>query len=322
MSINFGKKRISSAARYNANSQYELPPYVLARFPKLKNDRGSEAFAWAVHDIQFGNLGFRDIHVDGMLGYKTYTELLRLCKPVNSQYVIRHGQRITLPNRSQYRVFAFDDPVRGKDLHRFGHFSLRRELMTAVCLHWGGLDAEHCFNVFASEQRKVSSHFLIGKNANGQVEVFQTIDIAHAAWHAGHINQWTLGIDICQSPNPQWKDYYMVTKRGLYDIEKVDNPTNRGPKKILTLDPVLEEGARQFITDLTDALDLPRICPPTHDVYATEDLKKYTLIGHHHSNERKYDLACWWDRLLINDIAPQPLCSKIEDKDGIDTDLV
>jgi len=298
MSINFKRKpSIEQAAEYNSKSTYVLPSYVTNRFPKLLLDRGSLEFAWGVHDLQFYNLQFRGPDADGMLGYKTYTALLQLCKRVNSEYVISQGQRIQLPKRSEYHLFSFDEP-QGKDLHRFGNFSTRREVPTALCLHWGGLNAEHCFNVFASEQRKVSSHFLIGKLSANKVVVYQTIDLSHAAWHGGHVNQWTIGIDICQSPSPKWKDHYMVEKRGMYDVAKIDNPTDRGPKKVLNLDPVLAEGARLFVEDLMEALDMPVIIPQEHRVYEEEELRQFTAFGHHHCNHRKYDIACWWDNIF------------------------
>lgn len=302
MSLNFSRNDIKDAIKYNAKSAYVLPSYVTNPFPKLREPMDSEVFAWAIHDIQFYNLGFRDIHVDGKLGHQTYTALLSMCRPVKRHYITNKSERIALPFRSEYKLICYDEPG-GKDLHFVGNFSKRKEPITAMVLHWGGLNVEHCYNVFASDQRQVSSHFLIGKTSMDQVVIYQTLDLAHAAWHGGHVNQWTIGIDICQTPNGQWLKHYQVEKRDLYTVEKINNPTNRGPRKILSLDPVLAKGAKQFIKDLHEALKLEMKFPESHDCYTEEQLREFSVFGHHHSNLRKYDIACWWDAVIEGDKA-------------------
>lgn len=301
MSISFKKKSIKRAILFNQRGNYTLPDYVLSRYPSLGLPRDSEDFSWAVMQSQI-DMGFRDEQVDGCLGNQTYTQLLHFCNPVSSDYIIKDSCRIQMPIREEYKLITFDEPG-GWDLHRYGKFNKRREDISAICMHWGGLDAQHCFHVFATEGRDVSSHFLIGKDSGGKVVIYQVIDLGNAAWHAGHINQWTIGVDICQAPDITWLQHYSMVKRGIYDVKKIDNPTNRGPKKVLSLDPVLANAARIFIQDLAAALNLPIKSPPTHDVYAVPELRKYTLIGHHHSNHRKYDVACWWSDITTDPIA-------------------
>lgn len=297
MSINFKKKTIEAAAKYNAKSTYVLPPAVLNMFPDLAHPRDSLDFAWGVVNAQLHSLGFRSEQVDGMLGHGTYTALLRAANPIDSEYVVMDNCRVSLPIRSEYKLITFDEP-NGLDLHKFGKFSKRKEAPSALVLHWGGLNAKHCYDVMASDQRDVSTHFLIGKTAADEATVYQVLDMKHSAWHAGSVNGWTIGIDICQSPEVAWESHYMVDKAGTYQTMKVRNDSGRGPVRVLSIDPVLARAVELFVQDLATALGFSISFPASHDVYPESELRKHTVMGHHHSNERKYDMACWHDAIF------------------------
>lgn len=284
----------SRAIAYNQKSTYvPLPLSIVSEFPRLDNPADSEAFVLAVLDAQT-RLGFKPHEVDGLLGHQTYMALLKACDPVEDDYVIHSGCRIQLPFRDEYQVIAYDD-VRGLDLHPFGKFGVRDGDIEGVCLHWGGLDAQHCFNVFANGARGVSSHFLIGIDPESEeVIIYQTLDLKHRAYHGGWVNNFTVGIDICQAALPQWQHHYDTA--GIYDVRKIKNPTSRGPKFVLSLDERLAVATRLFVEDLCKVLDIVMSLPTDHEV--TKDPLPYTVFGHHHVNERKIDIACWWDHIF------------------------
>jgi hypothetical protein len=286
---------IPEATRYNARSTYILPAEVIEAYPGLRAPQDSEEYAWEVLKAQ-GELGFNAMDKDGKLGYYTYTSLLARCAPVNADYIVAKGCRIPLPKRAEYRLISFDE-AGGLDLHRFGNFSERKEQISAVCLHWGGLNPQHCFNCFASDARKVSSHFLIGLT-DGEPTVYQVLDIAHKAWHGGKVNDFTVGVDICQSPVIDWLGHYQSAG---YDVGVIDNETGRGGKQLLSLDPRIAEAAEAFIGDLLRALGLDLLTPVDHKVYRGEELKAFTVFGHHHANARKYDVAVWWEDIYPED---------------------
>lgn len=276
---------VFSACKYNARCKFDLPSEL------REHPLNSVAFVNQVMEIQ-ERLGFDPANVDGKLGIHTFTELMKSLNPVSSEYVIFNHKRIQLEKRDEYILRTYDEKD-GLDLHRFGNFSYRKSEVQGVVLHWGGLDARHCFNVFSSPNRKVSSHFLIGKEGDRCI-VYQVLDLKFRAWHGGkEVNDWTVGIDICQQPSLKWKDHYM--KKG-YDIEQIENPTDRGDKEILSLDPVIKEGASLFLTDLMEALDLEMVVPANHEVQS--QLKRFTVLGHHHVSSRKWDVACWWDEII------------------------
>tara|TARA_Y100001973_G_scaffold103388_1_gene170528 strand:- start:1639 stop:2520 length:882 start_codon:yes stop_codon:yes gene_type:complete len=288
--IEFSERR---AKIYNSRSKYRIPAIILEKYPALNKGRDGETFLEGVFQLQ-KNLGFEGIELDGMFGYQTYTKMLERYVPVKSEYIINKGERIQLPKRSEYELITFDEP-KGFNLHRFGNFSQRKEeKIEGITFHWGGLNPAHCYRVFASSSRKVSSHFLIGL-MNGVPTVYQVLDLSLKAWHGGKVNEWTVGIDICQSPVLKFEEYY---KKEGYQICQMKNKTGRGSDICLSLDPRIRAATKTFLDDLLFALELDEIIPMEHKVFSTPLLKEFTVIGHHHVASSKYDIAPWWDDIF------------------------
>lgn len=295
MSVKVAKITPKAAVAFNSKNQFKLPPYVLAAFPELQHPVDSADFALGLMEVQEKHLGMRREQVDGCLGIGTFTALLKKINPIDSEYVVYNSERLALPISEKYALISFDEP-KGLDLHPRGKFGRRKGGISGITLHWGGLNAEHCYNVFASDSRDVSSHFVIGRHPEDGVRVYQLLDLRHCAWHGGKVNDFTIGIDICQSPEINWFDHYSKDKN--YSIQKIKNTSGRGPATVLSLDPVLAEGAAAFIQDLMHALNFELRTPPDHRTYSIEELQQFTLFGHHHASEKKYDVACWWDLLV------------------------
>lgn len=288
------KFSLPSACKYNSKCSYDLPDEVIAAYPDLAEPRSSEKFVWAVRNLQTA----LSLIADGKLGWQTYSALLAHYTPLDEEYVVMQGRRLHIPKSDLYDLITFDEP-NGLDLHRFGNFSHRSKAPSSLCLHWGGLDPKHCYNVFASNSRQVSSHFLIGL-VDGRPTVYQVLDMQHKAWHGGWVNDDSIGIDVCQSPMKQWLDHYTDQS---YNVEVVDNDTGRGPKKVISLDPRIADAAHAFVMDLLDVLGWDFVCPVDHSV--TKDISDLTVFGHHHVNERKYDIAPWWAPIFEVDEAEE-----------------
>jgi len=289
MSFSIAQFNIRDAINYNKKSDYVFNKEVLKEFPELLEPRDSEKFAWVVLALQKDH-SFKLHECDGKLGWHTYTAIQKGTPP---NYIVIRGEQRPINTRGEYKILTWQEKG-GLDLHPFGNFSKRKQPPKAITLHWGGLDALHCFRVFASNSRQVSSHFLIGLDAKMKGVVYQTLDITHKAWHGGWVNDWTIGVDICQSPLPTWKEHYLT--KG-YDIQEKENETSRGHKVLMTLDSRLAAVAESFIEDLLEALDWSWVAPADHKVYKA-DIKDYTVFGHHHSNERKFDIAPWWHQIF------------------------
>jgi hypothetical protein len=285
MSDHFSPYSLSSAQKYNANCTFTFPSNTLFYYEGLREDRGSETFALTVLQIQ-EDLGFEEHEQDGKMGRQTYTMLLEDSDPVTKSYIIYDTRRVPVSCSDSYTLVAYDQEG-GLDLHDAGKFSKRKRGVNAVCFHWGGLDADHCYRVFQS--RDASSHFLIGLK-DGQATVYQTLDIKHKAWHGGWVNDWTIGIDICQQPGVKWLDHYH--SKG-YDVEVIPNPSRRGHKEILSLDPRLAKAAQDFTRDMMTALDIPIHRLDSEEVHR-DDIERYSLFCHGHVNNRKWDILPWW----------------------------
>jgi len=175
----------------------------------------------------------------------------------------------------------------------------RKTPIDNIVVHWGGLNAPHCYQVFFNPKyAHTSSHFLVGHNPkSGELEVFQCLDTAQVAYHAGKANKQSVGVDICQHPSIKYLD---KTKSWYPGAEVITNPSKRGPQgDIVDIDPQLAEFAREFLKALRTAMDLDHkpVCED-EQVYKIEDVKqRYSILGHHNFSVQKWDVIPWADRL-------------------------
>lgn len=267
-----------------------IPGAAISKYPGLSDDYGTPNFASAVRDFQV-DCGQPRSHTDGKLGPLTWKALLCRFDPVmpSDNYVVMAGRRIHIGSSSSPYTMINYEQTGGKSLHEAGHFSAwANRAPERVIMHWGGLDPKHLHAVMNTPTRKVSTHFGIGL-VDGDAVVYQYLDIAHKAWHAGKFNNNSIGVDICQQPDFKWIQRYK--DRG-YEVKKIKNPTHRGNRNIISLDPRIARAAGSFVRDLMEKLELKERAPDTHDV--VPDVSPYTLLGHHHLVSKKWDIACWW----------------------------
>jgi len=306
-----------SAVSYNQkfarkNGWYgKIPSKAFDNYPGLALDpitgttEEKEEFASTVMAFQ-GNAGFGKSDQDGKVGRQTWLAMARMYDPVSDHedYVYYGGRRFGVDHGE---VITWDEPD-GLDLHKDGGWRKANDRdVRLVVIHWGGLEAKGCRNVLAN--RDLSSHFGIDKTG-----VYQWLDMAHVAYHAGYPNSFSVGIDICEQPERKWTKWY--DKRG-YNKEPVTNSTGRGSKKILSLDPETAANVRRCVKAICDVTKVPYRFPrgadgfgdsgPVwHGTYAKSDLKsgKFVgVVGHHHISKKKWDMACWWDEIFGQDIA-------------------
>ena len=289
-----------SACTYNNKTaraligQGGIPLRAIEAYPGLAEPIDSVLFADAVRDFQV-ECGQPRSHTDGKLGPMTWGRLLSRYEPVMSHdnYVVMAGRRIALgKSTSPYTVVNFDQ-TGGPSLHEAGHFTAwANKDIQRVIMHWGGLDPKHLQAVMSTPNRKVSTHFGIGL-IDGDAVVYQYLDLAHKAWHAGKFNTNTVGVDICQQPDYKWIQRY---KDKGYEVKRTKNPTSRGNKNIITLDPRIARASGAFVRDLMEKLELKEKAPEHHNVVS--DASPFTLVGHHHLAAHKWDIACWWDSIF------------------------
>ena len=176
----------------------------------------------------------------------------------------------------------------------------RKSDPSTICVHWGGLNTRHCYNVFnLARGRHVSSHFLIGRNhKSGEYEILQCLDTGLAAYHAGKFNKYSIGIDICMHPDDK---YWEKTKGWYPDAElqicKIPDKRVRGRKLVMIGDDFADM-CREFLQSLREAtkLDDKPVCESL-DVMSVKEASKYSIVGHHNISAKKWDVIPWAEKL-------------------------
>ncbi len=300
---------IGAAVRYNAKYGPILGwyPYLpkeayldypeLSLDPVLGSDEAKKLFAMAVYDFQKDVPWFGPDDVDGKLGKQTWKALDAKYVDVDEgDYYIHNGVRRTAI--TPFNVITWKEKG-GLSLHEDGGFrTVKNRKPRMIVIHWGGLNAKHCRNCLAAED--YSSHF--GIDPTG---VYQWLDTYYAAFHAGYVNNFSIGIDICQHPVASKKNLERYSR--LSDVRVIDNPTGRGYKRVLSLDSRTAVFTRELVLDLLRAYDIPLEVPRDrdgrvwHGVMDSYGVKKGAfegVCGHHHVSKTKWDMAVWWSRIF------------------------
>lgn len=247
---------------------------------------GAESVQFAVAAQNFQRA--EGLEPDGACGIGTWRRLIAIHEAASAQNGIDlqklrcGGAMVGLVKTDRYRL----EPFSSFQLDKLGGYKAGRVELDLVVVHWGGFDVQTCFNALAN--RKLSSHFLASSEIeeDGDYVIYQSLDIAHTAWHAPPTNQRAIGIDICRSPLAQHAKRYA-------NAPVVRNPSGRGDKLVADLDP--EVGARvcAFLADLAKKLQIP-FRDPGMQVYSAQKLEVTEgVIGHHNVSANKWDVAPW-----------------------------
>jgi hypothetical protein len=223
------------------------------------------------------------------------SDLLRL--EFNSRDAVRFNKKRA--NHSKVLTYKHKD---GYDLHRSG-YSKRKYDFAGIMVHWSStLSEESCYRVL--KNRNLSSHFGVGQDV-----IYQWLDFEFAAWHGGVANRRYIGIDMCTTPKTKYKK--RLEKLG-HTVEEKVNTSGRGPKKVLTPDPLIVRATQELILDLCSIFDIPLRVPRGADGFAetgpywhgtfSKDVIRAGgfegIIFHSHSSTKKKDCACWANELF------------------------
>lgn len=185
------------------------------------------------------------------------------------------------------------------DITPNGKFARSRTEKKILVIHWGSHNVARLSNYFRTTDRSVSAHWACDESG-----AWQMLENDRWAYHAGWINRYSLGLDIAAQPVTRFEQEYKAAGR---DVEVVPNPTNRGDRRVLTLDPTIATVARSTVFRLCSQLGIPLVVPRDkdgnvrHDVVFRDesDLGDWSgVIGHHHCASNKWDIAPWWAQLF------------------------
>ncbi len=282
------KSRVTTnkAMNFNAQQNGYIPPAAVKTYPGLATDKGSTTFLAAVVSFQM-DCG---LAADGFFGLRTQQMLTQRFAPLEDFLVIG-GVRTPIDTAGKFSILDYTEDSR-LDLHSFGNFSKRKKPVQRVVLHHGGYDPFHLAAVFATRDRKVSSHLGLGFTDSGDILVAQYLDLSHTAWHAGKMNEGSIGIDFAVQPTTD------CARR--YNLPIIKNPSTIGPAMVLEFPDRLLDAMAQLVQELHRVFELGAVTPmPEADMrYAPSAHAKITVLGHHHfATNGKFDVSYIWDRL-------------------------
>ena len=236
-----------------------------------------------------------DTTVDGVYGPGTH-------KAVRDYYgnIIFHMGKVVPINFSteidmSAPLYELDDGTK--------NWYLRKKDPESICVHWGGLNSRHCYNVFnMARGRHVSSHFLLGYNHKQQkLEVLQCLDTGLAAYHAGKFNKQSIGIDICMHPDTKyWDKTQLWYPDASLQVCKIPDDRVKG-RKLVMIGDEFAGFCQEFLVALREATGLQDkpVCKD-NEVYAVSDAAKFSIVGHHNVSAKKWDVIPWAEKLYHN----------------------
>lgn len=277
----------STARTFNQTRKLSIPEEAIAKYPDLATSRSSMNFYKAVKQVQT-DLG---LTVDGMFGRITATQL-GLSTIDRGAMLIIDNMPVSIDTGDLFytRTFKFEPDL---DIHEAGNFRARKEDPSFIMLHHGGFDVDHLASVFLHTDRKVSSHFGIGLDDEGKVVVTQMLDLKWVAYHAGKFNEGSIGVDLAMQPAAKYA--------GKYGFDKVENPSQSGPREVLELPGELVAALAQLVRELHRIYGLTiNPVPGIDDEVDLPQIKgdKLTVVGHHHVRKTKWDVGYLWPALL------------------------
>jgi hypothetical protein len=282
---------LPSAIKFNAKLQLQIPEAVLQLYPKLRAAYGTAEFAHAVADVQ-AQLGLEQ---DGFFGPATQQALTQSVMP-DADFLVIKGQRVAINTAGLFTITDFTENPR-YDLHKYGNFSGRKKPVARVVVHHGGFNVDHLASVLSTSERKVSTHIGLDISHDGKVRVAQYLDLAHLAWHAGKMNEGSIGIDFAMQPS--------IEHQQRYGFKVVQNPSSIGPRQILEFPDATIEAMAQLIAELHRVFNMGAIRPAEtaderhEDTALLSSHSGLTVVGHHHfATNGKFDCSYLWHRLV------------------------
>jgi len=281
-------KNKKNALDYNSKSNLYIPEIVYSTYPNLKSDRSSELFFEEVIKVQ----NDASLGVDGFFGPATQQWLTNKFTS-EIDYLVIKGERIPVNTRGLFSITDFTENSK-YDLHKYANFSKRKKQVSRFVMHHGGFDIDHLASVFSTTERKVSSHIGMGiDKKTGKIVVAQYLDLNFNAWHAGAMNEGSIGIDFAIQPSIEYAS--------RYNLPIIENPTKIGPSKVLRFPDELIAGMSQLLKELHRIYCLQInpivLAESKHDAINLQT-SNLSVIGHHHfATNGKFDISYIWDRL-------------------------
>ena len=260
------------------------------------------------------------ITADGMCGPSTYRRIWTDRERDISSNVIHHigphngdhpdASRLIVHNGHFYpidwNVVLWDNPsALVANYGTFYDYSGKEDRKpTFFVNHWDVcLSSTQCQKVL--DKRGISVHFLIDNDGT----IYQTLDLQHAAFHAGNVNRKSVGVEISNAYYPKYQSTYVRNGFGERPLVEGARVHHSELDPFLDFYPVQIEALKALWASIHAAADVPYETPlnqfgKTSTIYEQQWAygKERGFVSHYHVNKKKIDCAGLDIKTLLEDL--------------------
>ena len=161
--------------------------------------------------------------------------------------------------------------------------------------HWDVcLSSDSCAKIL--NKRGISVHFCIDNDGT----IYQLLDTQHVAWHAGSVNNCSIGVEISNAYYTKYQDWYV--KNGFGERPIISDAICQGKKMkpFLGFYDVQIEALKALWSACSNAYDIPLVGPESGDskfMTKTSTINEVKngnfkgFVSHYHQTKRKIDCA-------------------------------
>jgi len=246
----------------------------------------------------------RSISADGLCGPTTFRRLwtdrqaeIAEYKPSSkhfSNYIVYNGDFFPI-KWDKFVLWSEKGGLQAKPGHYYDYSGRPKRQIRYFVNHWDVcLNSNSCQNIL--DKRGISVHFLIDNDGT----IYQTIDLQHAAWHAGstRTNRPSVGVEISNAYYPKYQDWYK--RHGFGERPVIDDAWVHGEMldPFTGFYPAQLEAAQALWEAIHHATGIPYETPTnqfgkTSTKYEQDVAygKFSGFVSHYHINKKKIDCA-------------------------------
>tara|TARA_B100000989_G_scaffold2418_2_gene1624 strand:+ start:11718 stop:12638 length:921 start_codon:yes stop_codon:yes gene_type:complete len=258
----------------------------------------------------------RNLAADGLCGPTTFRRLwterqseITNYKPESkhfSNYIVYNGDFVPI-DWDKFVLWSEKGGIETPQGNYYDYSGRPKRQIRYFINHWDVcLNSKSCQNVL--NRRGASVHFLIDNDGT----IYQTMDLQHAAWHAGsnRTNRPSVGVEISNAYYLKYQNWY--TKHGFGERPVVDDAWVHGEKlePFTGFYPVQLEALKKLWQAIHHATDIPYQTPlnqfgSTSTKYEQQVAygKFSGFVSHYHVSKRKIDCAGLDIKSLLDEIS-------------------
>ena len=257
----------------------------------------------------------RGLSGDGLCGPMTFRRLwterqaeIDQHKPKEcnySNYIVYNGEFHPI-EWDKFVLWSEDGGLQANSGNYYDYSKRPKRKIRYFVNHWDVCLSSHsCQNVL--DRRGISVHFLIDNDGT----IYQTMDMQHAAWHAGsaRTNRPSVGVEISNAYYPKYQEWYK--KNGFGERPIVDDAWVQGKR----LDPFLGfypeqlEAAKALWKAISAATGIPYETPENQFGKTSTKYEQDVAYGnfsgfvsHYHISKTKIDCAGLDIKTMLDEI--------------------